>query len=262
MLETLSQIKEAVTFFQGTGEYLAIFFATLVYMIIDKEEWKNRNFLWYIVAVLVIVCFPLTANNIIDYWTGEENYWIIFYMLPMVILIAYVATKIICRQKRKRDVLIVCASFMFLLILSGTYDYRNSFFYSLSVEHNNAKVSEEIVEISNMFSEQENIKMVAAEKVCSEIREYNSQIKLLYGNDVVNSEFYGRLDEEEENLHQLYLSVKNSQVPLEQMTILADQYACNCVVIESEYRGDEYMQGWGYEVRGETDNYVVYTRDL
>lgn len=262
MLETLNQIKESATIFQGTGQYFALFFIMLIYLIMEYQKQYNREILWYTLIVLGIICCPLTANNIMDYWTGKENYWIVFYLVPVIVLVAYGMTSFVCRQNRIRKMLVSVCIFMFIIFLAGTYDYQNNLFYNISCNHNLEKVSDETIEISKMLSDIDDVKMIAADGVCSEIREYDSKIKLLYGNDIVSSQPYGVWSNEKENLKQLYQSVKESENPLEQMVVLAEQYSCNSIVIEEEYQNEEYMKNCGYKFQGETENYVIYVKML
>ena len=91
MRETFRAVMSMYDSYNGTGMQMALFFACLVYLLVQKKE-KDKRYLFvgYTLLFFVIVFFPVTAKLIMD-CIGGGGYWRMFWLFPTAGVAAYKA---------------------------------------------------------------------------------------------------------------------------------------------------------------------------
>lgn len=258
MIAVLKEIKDAAAVFQGTGHYLALFLVAVVYMMINKNEDRNRNFYLYSICSLLIISIPFTALDIMKLLGLENNYYIAFYILPIYVLVPYIGTRFLEECKKWREKLSVCIVYVLILILVGSYNYQNNYFTTLTWSNNKLEVSEEIKNISYLLADYDYVKAIVPKEVCEQIKEYDTHIKLLYGSDIIEGRLSNKNNAEEQRLRLIYQDIASAPESFEKIAGWAQQCECNCIIQKREYQDDETAQVLGYQCVGETENYLIY----
>lgn len=238
MFEILVLIKNASQVFQGTGHYIALFFVAVIFMLVSEENQLNKYLLHFAIAALLI-----TVAGILLYNVGFDNFSEIFFLIPILVLVVYAATQALFMQKSLNSFIIQILMYGFIILLAGSYNYKNGFFYRLSLKENNFKISEETLQISTILSANEYIKMIAPQEVSNEIREYNTSVSLLFGNNIYED---------------IYKDLAENGWCIESQVFWARQYNCNCIILNRKLDDQEYMAENGFFNVGETNNYIVY----
>src|SRR5665647_22026 len=112
---TMEPIFAAYLQYAGSGMYMLILFASLLYIFIAERNLGRKALLCYYPLLVIAVIFnPLIASRIISIIEAEV-YWRLFWILPITIIIAYASASIISNisEKTKR----VVATFALVAIL-------------------------------------------------------------------------------------------------------------------------------------------------
>ena len=77
MKEIIQIVMSMYDSYNGTGMQMALFFASLIYLIVYKKD-KDKKYLFLGYTLLFfIVCFcPVTAKIIMNVCIGQEVYWL------------------------------------------------------------------------------------------------------------------------------------------------------------------------------------------
>lgn len=175
--------------YNGNGMQMALFFACLFYLALQKKENEKRVlFLGYTLLFFIICFFPVTAKIIMDFCIGEDVYWRMFWLLPSAIVTSYTGVLVIMRSEGnvKRYVLLFM---MFLVIgMTGTSVYNSSMFER---KQNNYKLPQEAVDVCDIIEADAaangitHKKLIAGNDLVAFIRQYDADILMPYGMDAI-----------------------------------------------------------------------------
>lgn len=246
-------VKETYNRFNGTGMYFALFYVALLYIyIVDK---KKREFLVYPSLLFLLVSFtPVTAYIIGKYIIGDYVYWRIFWLLPMVIVIAYAGIHLISIQDNRKNISIVSISVVTIIMLSGNFIFTKDNF---QVPENYFKIPDEAIHISQMIKsdKEENTedlepRVAAPYELACTIRQYDASISLLYGR--APKQTYSR--EKVQVSEQL-----NSLTPdIWTVATYTRQFNCNYIVLTTDQQPSLEPEEIGFIELGRSGNYILY----
>lgn len=138
---------------------------------------------WYSLGILIIILCPVTAGIIIKYGIGESVYWRMFWLLPIIPVLAYLMTEGIGILKNKAVKIIVAVIFCGIIIYNGNCMYTSGLFQKSG---NPFKLPDEAVVISNVMRENSGdgeIKAMVPVEMTPYIRQYDAGIKLAFGRE-------------------------------------------------------------------------------
>lgn len=248
--------------YNGNGMQMALFFACLFYLALQKKENEKRVlFLGYTLLFFIICFFPVTAKIIMDFCIGEEVYWRMFWLLPSVIVTSYTGVLVIMRAEGnvKRYALLFM---MFLVIgMTGTIVYNSSIFER---KQNNYKLPQEAVDVCDIIEADAaangitHKKLIAANDLVAFIRQYDADILMPYGMDAVRGH---RI--ETERAAEIFRIMSSDQKDWESLAWFAAAEDCNYLAYpkEEEISG-ETPESYGYQLVGASAAYHVYRRDV
>ena len=111
MKETLELVLSTWVSYWGEGFYQYLLLAAVLYLLIwRRKKESTRSILPYLLTVLVIFAFPLTAG-IIYRCIGKSVYWRVLWILPTALVIALAGTEFI--KERKSKALKFCLMILF-----------------------------------------------------------------------------------------------------------------------------------------------------
>lgn len=247
MKEAILTIKDMYLEFFGNGAYIILFLISLLYVFFvekDKND-KIKMFFWNSIILVIIIFNPIIYKIFEPIFSGNV-YWRMFWMLPIGILIPYVATKLISEREKMIEKIIITISIIVIIILSGKCVFNKDNF---SIATNSYKIPQEALEVAKIISEDECDYKVALvpETIVAYIRQYDSNIILRYGR---NPHTY----DNEPMVWNLYSG------NVEEIVKDAEKRINNYVVFRNETELIGNMEDYGYEIIGKTEKYTIYKR--
>lgn len=245
--------------YNGTGMQMALFFACLIYLMVQKREKEKRDlFVGYALLFFILCFFPVTAKIIMKVCIGEEVYWRMFWLLPTAAVIAYTGVQILMQMenKAKRYVLLVV---MFVVIaMTGTNVYNRTIF---DKKQNNYKIPSDTIEICDLIEADaaangiEKKKLIVPNELLETIRQYDANILMPYGNEVVKGN-----KAETENAACIFRMMSSETKNWEAISWYAAMEDCNYIAYPMDDTVQQTLEATGFEKIGNNANYNVYRR--
>ncbi len=242
-----SSIVSTFQAYMGIGLLVLWYFASLVYLF-RKEEKKPARILFVYVPFLILLLYfnPLFVK--LFYLTvGEEIYFRIFWLLPMVVTNAY-ALIMVCLQLPEKKKKWFPHLAVLLIIVSGSLVYLNPL-YSLS--ENRYHVPQTVVDICDEIRLPGREVMAAfPREFLLYVRQYSPYVCMPYGREYL----MGTYDE-------MAVLMDQEEIEVEKMAPLAKARMCHYVIVSEEKKLIGNMEDFDYVILDEIDGYIVY-KDL
>lgn len=221
---------------------------SIIFLLIKEKKSENRLLAYYSIVLIAAVCFPIIAY-IITKITGASVYWRVFWLIPSVIIISLSATKLIEQLGKKSQQRIWFLAILIAIMIGGKSVYRSGNFEKST---NMYKLPQEVIELCEMVAPDEGTtKMIVPETIISYIRQYNPNIKLLYGRNI------GK-DYQKGKRYRVLLQLNSSDPDYEYITTYTKKKQCIFVVLDNTTNDLSEMEKYGYEFFGSTLHYSVY----
>ncbi len=261
MREVLTIVKSMYDSYNGTGMQFALFFACILYLLVQKKEKEKRYlFAGYTLLFFIICFFPVTAKIIMKVCIGEEVYWRMFWLLPTSVVTAYTAAAVIMQMEKKVQRYLLLFVMLVIIVLTGTNVYNGTIF---NRKQNNYKLPQNAIDICDMIERdaQENgigeKKLITDNDLISSIRQYDANIKMPYGNEAIKG-----LGTETENASQIFRIMSSDSKNWEALSWYAAMEECNYLAYAADDVTAESLAALGYERIGSNAAYYVYRRDV
>lgn len=187
--ESFDLVIQTYNRYAGGGMYLALFFISLIYIYFSPDAKSVKKDLGaYSLFALIIVLFPPAAyiiNAVIfDHGSPDTTvFWRTYWIIPIILLIAYCSETITYRQKNKSNKVLIFLSCCAVIVLCGKFLFTSEQF---GRSENKYKLPEEAVIISDIIEDDANArdvvpKLAASDSITPYIRQYDAGIKLTYG---------------------------------------------------------------------------------
>lgn len=187
MRELLTTMISSYKLFFGSGIYVALFIIAILYFIVKEKERRLKKFFLTFVCVFgVFYVLPVTAYIMIKY-CGANVYWRMFWILPITTMIAYVLTKVICRQEKRWQRCVVAIGILVMLVQGGVFLYNGNF----QPRENRYKISSNVVMVCDAVNEDalvngiEEKGLIVANELVTQIRQYDASIRMPYGRNAL-----------------------------------------------------------------------------
>lgn len=259
--EVLTIVKSMYDSYNGTGMQFALFFACILYLLVQKKEKEKRYlFAGYTLLFFIICFFPVTAKIIMKVCIGEEVYWRMFWLLPTSVVTAYTAAAVIMQMEKKVQRYLLLFVMLVIIVLTGTNVYNGTIF---NRKQNNYKLPQNAIDICDMIERdaQENgigeKKLITDNDLISSIRQYDANIKMPYGNEAIKG-----LGTETENASQIFRIMSSDSKNWEALSWYAAMEECNYLAYAADDVTAESLAALGYERIGSNAAYYVYRRDV
>lgn len=247
--------------YNGTGMQMALFFACLIYLIVQKRE-KEKKYLFagYTLLFFIICFFPVTAKIIMEVCIGESVYWRMFWLLPTTIVTAYTAVLILMQVEEKFKRYLLLFVMLVVIVLTGTNVYNGIIF---DRKQNNYKLPQDTVDICDMIEADaaangiSHKKLITVNELITTIRQYDAEILMPYGNEVVKGN-----SAESENAACIYRMMSSENKNWEALAWYAAMEECNYLAYPADDAVAGALVSLGYEEVGNNGTYHVYRRNL
>lgn len=249
--------------YNGTGMHMALFFACILYLVLQKKEKEKRYlFVGYTLLFMVVCCLPFTAKilmNLLGAEEGENVYWRIFWLVPMTIVIAYTAVQILMQMETKVKRYALLVGMLVIIALTGTNVYNSTIF---DRKQNNYKLPQDAIDICEIIEADakangiERKKLITVNDLLSSIRQYDADILMPYGYSIVKGNKPSR-----ENANQIYRILNSENKNWEAFSWYAAMEKCNYFAYPADDAVAGALANYGYEKIGSNAAYYVYRRN-
>ncbi|MBO5372524.1 MAG: MBL fold metallo-hydrolase [Lachnospiraceae bacterium] len=259
MRETFDFVISMYDTYNGTGMHMALFFACLIYLIVQKKEKDKRYlFLGYTLLFFILCFFPITAKVILS-CVGQEVYWRMFWLLPMTVVIAYTAVQILMQMETKGKRYGMLGLLLVMIVMTGTFTYNETIF---APKQNNYKLPGDTIEICDAIEADaalngiETKKLLTVNELLTTIRQYDASILMPYGNEVIKGN-----KAETENAACLFRLMSREIKNWEAICWYAGMENCNYIAYPKDDAVTETLAGLDFAKVSETTNYAIYRRE-
>lgn len=247
MFETsIEVIKRTLTEFKGTGMYIALFFVSMLYILL-KEKNKNMKvfFVFFPIMTLIVTLNPL-FNKIVSPIFKASTYWRVYWLIPLGVEIAYAGILFIKEQEQKSKKIIAMLGICLIIAISGKYVYTKENFIKTG---NWYKIPDEAVLVAQLIGsdEEENKKAYVPESLTAYIRQIDASIKLAYKREPTGYEN-----------HELVHILNSGDT--EKIVKTAEEKECNYIVMNKAVKLSVDFYFFGFEKINETPTYVIYKK--
>lgn len=261
MREVLNDVISMYHDYNGMGMQMALFFACLVYLVIQKkEDTKRYLFLGYTLLFFIICFFPVTAKIIMEVCIGKKVYWRMFWLLPSAVVTAYTAVLVIVKMEGKLRKYLLLFVMLLVIVMTGTNVYNGMFF---DRKQNSYKLSQDAIDVCDMIEQDAAAngisykKLVTVNGLLMHIRQYDADILMPYGYNAV---MQNKTDTP--NAYHIYQLMSCENKNWEAIAWYAALEQCNYLAYPAEESPVELLSSLGYDVVGANETYYVYRRDF
>jgi hypothetical protein len=255
MSEALNAIVNNVTAYVGNSSIIWLFVISAVYILIADKD-KRKSIIYPTLILMIFIINPLTYMYVWKKLLGS-TYWRTFWMIPVVVIIAYAFVKIVMALKNVFVRALVSVAFIAVVVCCGVNIYKRN--VNFEKAENAYKLSEEVLEVCDvLLEENEEPKVVMTKELYSYARQYSTNIQLMYGRNA-------------EGFISSYIPVERDTVKwlntldtidLKDIYILSKTEGYNFWVVSKQKKiSNEDLNLYGYVLIGETKNYKIYRND-
>ncbi len=241
--ESIAIIKNTFLEYKGTGMYVALFFISMLYILLKEEDKKNRAFFAYFPIFTLFITLNPIFNKLVGSIFTSSVYWRVYWVIPLGITIAYGAVKFINNENEKSKKIIATIGIIIVIMISGKFIYYKGNYFKLG---NFYKLPDDDVYATHIIGadEAEYKKAIVPEGLVAHVRQIDATINLAFPRD----------PEGKSNPILNELNAGN----VEGITKIAKENKCNYIVFKKATVLMGEMEEYGFEKLGETQNYAIY----
>lgn len=241
--------NEIITFYEkytGAGMLMVLLLAAVIYLFVAEKNRATKILFLYVPVFLLALFFNPLFAKVVYRFTGDEIYWRILWLVPVVPVLAYAAVKIIFSVSGKKRGT-ACVGLVLILMVSGKLVYQNpDFVKAENVYH----IPQVVVDLCEAIREDEIVRAAFPIEHVYYVRQYTNDIYMPYGREMLRSDW-----EAKNSLYDLLI------VPVfdvEAVTAALREWDCEYVVFSVEKELDGTFEEYDFEFFYETENYIVY----
>lgn len=250
----------------GTGYFVMYLFAVL-YILIKGERREKEIFLPGTAVLLVTVFNPVVPLVLDKIFDVNNEYYRLFWIAPVVIIVPYVITVIVCDMPKGGARLLVASLLGLMLILGGNFVYAEGF----DIAENIYKIPDELIEISEMIHEDspnEYSKAYFEYEYNMEIRQYDPKMLLTVDREdylyAMNYSYTAEMlsDDEKPVNRILALLVRNQKIEEEVFTDSLEKTGTEYVVLTAGHPQIPFIRRAGLYEIGRVGTHIIFRYDL
>ena len=230
--------------YMGTGLITIWFLLAVLYLFLCEKRKPRRILFVYMPVIVLLLFFNPLFETLFYSLVGEEIYFRLCWLLPIIVVIAY-SVVVISEQLKGKTVVGFVVVALALAACSGKLVYSSSLY---SRAENIYHVPDSVVHICDgIVVPGREVMAVFPEEMLLYVRQYSPMVCMPYGREVL----MGAANE-------LYWAMEADTVDLEVLVPRARRDGCHYVVMRQEQKLVGEPTAYGWELFLETDGYVVY----
>lgn len=241
--ENIEIVKNTFIEYKGEGMYFALFLIGILYFLLKEKNKKVKLlFVLYPIIMMIITINPIFHKLIGNFF--ENTYWRVYWLIPLIIEIAYFSVRFIKEQEGKNRI-IASVGIVVIIIFSGRLIYNKDNFTKTG---NLYKLPDESVLVAQLIGadEAEYKKAIVPETLVAHIRQIDASIELLYKREPDGVYF------------KIPAWTESNSGNVKGITAIAKEKKCNYVVFKKAVVLNGKMEDYGFEKINETPNYAIY----
>lgn len=252
---TVAAIKEAYQAYFSTGGYGVLFIVAALWFAAAKGPGSRENRIKQLLgplAVLGAVCACPLSAKLIMLAAGEDVYWRVFWMFPVLFILAAAGTVLVCERRTRRGKALAALCCAGMIALNGSFVFGDAFF---TKRENNFKLPTPVIRVAdavNAHAKANNIrrkKTVSPASIAVYLRIYDASIRQRYGR-------YTLMHSPENNI--LCTQINKDQINYRYLTARAQMARIRYIILTSQTDDRAQMEALGYENIYDDTGYAVY----
>ncbi len=231
MQEVFESIKNNWQTFEIDTVSLVFYWLAIAWFILYRKDRKRKNIYLYSVFITLLVIFLQGALTIL----GRPPMAKLYYLLPEAILVGYVSVEIFTKTMTAKKKWIIVL--LYAIIIQAGTGWRFTTDYAFA-NYNDRKISSTVIQMADCIEGVERVKepfLLAPEEISTQIQEYDTDIKVAYGEGYNYSE---------DNLENILYEMET--------------YGCNFVIVKHVYDDEDWMKEQGLTQVIIFDGYSLY----
>lgn len=145
----IGYLGECLTLYQGSCAYILLFIAGVLYVLLKGTKEEKNIFMPCTIAMLLTVYNPLAPVVIDKFFDISSEYYRLFWITPVIVLVPFVASKLLDGKKDTGEKTQSSAIVLMIAIavLAGNYVYTQGIPFAQNVY----KVPDELIEVSDII---------------------------------------------------------------------------------------------------------------
>jgi len=231
--------------FMGSGLVVVLFLVSVIYLLITEKRKPMRILFVYVPILILLVYFNPLFYRFFYGMVGEEIYFRICWLLPVIMVISYTVFSV-CEKLNggKRAGFVLAA--LLIIMVSGKLVYSSSLY---SRAENPYHVPQKVVDICDAIRLDGREVMAAfPDEFILYVRQYSPVVCMPYGREVLQGYYY----------NELRSLIMSDEIETERLVREARAYSCHYVILSEEAKLSESMENYGYEKFAVMHGYVIY----
>lgn len=260
-------LRLCLDYYSENCAFLMLFFLALVFVCIKGSETEKRIFVPSGLVLLLTVYNPVSPVILMHFFDVNSEYYRLFWIAPVVILVPYVAVRLILMADSKGGKAYIFALVVILFVLSGNFLYSNGY----EKAENIYKMPGELIEVSEIIHRDSDAvypKVFLEYEYNMQMRQYDPKIMLTVDReDYLYAISYDYTEEMlTDDTHPQYRMLASliKQKPVEEADFInaLELSHTEYVVLDKQNHMTDYVKLCGLRLIGETANNNVYRYDL
>ncbi len=230
----------------GNGFMLVLFAAALIYLLITEKDYRKKMVIAIAPAIVLVGFFiPFTRIAYVAVLDdGADTYYRILWLLPMGVCIAYAGCKLFAAHRRIGTVAVSA-----LIILCGSIVYKNQYMQRAENLYHIPQVAIDVCDVISPKEGEPRVRAVFPEELVHFVRQYDTNIMMPYGRDIIAWKYYNAVHEAYENVE---------TINAEELLAATRETKCRYIVMPKGRSIDVDLEDMGLTLIAEVDAYNIY----
>ena len=259
-------LKTLGMYTSGTG-FFAMYLIGLLTVLVAGKKRDRQLFLPQAVMLLVTVYNPLTPLILDRIFDVSGEYYRLFWIAPVIILVPYVCAMMMTRENKGWENVIFAVLIIAMFIVGGNYVYAKGY----DAAENIYKIPDELIGISDIIhsdSDTEYVRAFFEYEYNMEIRQYDPKMLLPVDREdyiyAVNYSYTDEMlsDEGKPSDRLLALLVRNQKISKDDLTEALEATDTSYVVLSKGHPQAAFIRSAGLYELAETQTHIIYKYDL
>ncbi len=241
-------MENVVTFklYGGNGFLLVLFLASLAYLLITEKDMRKKLVIAIAPFIVLLLFFlPITKIAFVAILDdGSDTYYRIMWMLPMGICIAYAGCRIF--EAHKRIGIVVVSA---LIILCGSIVYKNQYVSKAENLYHIPQVAIDICDVISPDEGEPRVRAVFPEELVHFVRQYDTNIMMPYGRDIIAWNYYNAV-------HEAFEKVET--INAEELLAATRETKCRYIIMHKDRSIDVPLEELGLTIVDTIGGYNIY----
>ena len=177
--QKLAYLRECLARYNGSTGFLVLYFAMLLFILVKGSDKEKKVFIPMSILLVVTVYNPVFPHLLTLFTKIDSEYYRFFWMTPVIVLVPYVATKLILALMNgeithKKSVIALTVA---IFVLAANPMFKSG----MRLAENEYKVPNEMIEVSEIIhadSEREYPKAFLEYEYNMQMRQYDAKMLL------------------------------------------------------------------------------------